>query len=261
MANKVTIKNKKILGIHKTSTKGSVGTKYLKIPSIPTIPLPQINNFVFPNFMNVASTSLNTTIENEFGVKVSTIEHLMGALFGLGIDNALIEIDNEEVPILDGSAKVFIEKIVKAGIEVHYLGYYLSWDPQECYYYAVDNTGFQANPERTEGTYSKYSSIDDKIDPFHYFTTLIKFGLGRCSYDASQEVRNGKITREEAEYLVDKYDMEFPHKYFKEFIQYMGISEDQFWDAVEEHRSPHIWKKCGNDWKLRHTAAKSGEDD
>ena len=152
-------------------------------------------------------------------------------------------------------------EIVKAGIEVHYLGYYLSWDPQECYYYAVDNTGFQANPERTEGTYSKYSSIDDKIDPFHYFTTLIKFGLGRCSYDASQEVRNGKITREEAEYLVDKYDMEFPHKYFKEFIQYMGISEDQFWDAVEEHRSPHIWKKCGIDWKLRHTAAKSGEDD
>ena len=63
------------------------------------------NNMVYPNFMNVTNTSLNTTIENEFGVKVSTIEHLMGALFGLGIDNALIEIDNEEVPILDGSAK------------------------------------------------------------------------------------------------------------------------------------------------------------
>ena len=75
------------------------------------------NNLVYPNFMNVTNTSLNTTIENEFGVKVSTIEHLMGALFGLGIDNALIEINNEEVPILDGSAKVFIEKIISAGIE------------------------------------------------------------------------------------------------------------------------------------------------
>ena len=75
------------------------------------------NNFVYPNFMNVTNTSLNTTVENEFGVKVSTIEHLMGALFGLGIDNALIEIDNEEVPILDGSAKIFIEKIILAGIE------------------------------------------------------------------------------------------------------------------------------------------------
>ena len=76
------------------------------------------NNFVYPNFANVSNTSLNTTIENEFGAKVSTIEHLMGALFGLGIDNALIEIDNEEVPILDGSAKVFIEKIISAGVEV-----------------------------------------------------------------------------------------------------------------------------------------------
>ena len=76
------------------------------------------NNLVYPNFMNVTNTSLNTTIENEFGAKVSTIEHLMGALFGLGIDNALIEIDNEEVPILDGSAKDFIEKIISSGLEV-----------------------------------------------------------------------------------------------------------------------------------------------
>tara|TARA_B100001250_G_C19612476_1_gene705600 strand:- start:167 stop:919 length:753 start_codon:yes stop_codon:yes gene_type:complete len=68
--------------------------------------------------MNVSNTSLNTTIENEFGAKVSTIEHLMGALFGLGVDNALIEIDNQEVPILDGSAKEFIENIIKVGIEV-----------------------------------------------------------------------------------------------------------------------------------------------
>ena len=76
------------------------------------------NNIVLPNFNNVTNTSLNTTISNEFGVKVSTIEHLMGALFGLGIDNALIEIDNEEVPILDGSAKEFIEKILLCGFEV-----------------------------------------------------------------------------------------------------------------------------------------------
>jgi UDP-3-O-[3-hydroxymyristoyl] N-acetylglucosamine deacetylase len=76
------------------------------------------NNLVYPNFANVTNTSLNTTIENEFGVKVSTIEHLMGALFGLGIDNALIEIDNDEVPILDGSAKEFIEKIILSGIKI-----------------------------------------------------------------------------------------------------------------------------------------------
>ena len=76
------------------------------------------NNLVYPNFLNVSNTSLNTTVENEYGVKVSTIEHLMGALFGLGIDNALIEIDNEEVPILDGSAKEFIEKIISCGLQI-----------------------------------------------------------------------------------------------------------------------------------------------
>ena len=76
------------------------------------------NNLIYPNFMNVTNTALNTTISNSNGVKVSTIEHLMGALFGIGIDNALIEIDNEEVPILDGSAKVFIEKILTAGLEL-----------------------------------------------------------------------------------------------------------------------------------------------
>ncbi len=76
------------------------------------------NNLVYPNFMNVTNTSLNTTVENEFGVKVSTIEHLMGALFGLGIDNALIEINNEEVPILDGSARLFIEKLISAKMKI-----------------------------------------------------------------------------------------------------------------------------------------------
>ena len=75
------------------------------------------NNFIYPNFVNVSNTALNTTISNSFGVKVSTIEHLMGALFGIGIDNVLVEIDNEEVPILDGSAKEFIEKILSVGIE------------------------------------------------------------------------------------------------------------------------------------------------
>ena len=75
------------------------------------------NNLIYPNFNNVSNTLLNTTISNEFGIKVSTIEHLMGALYGLGVDNAIVEIDNEEVPILDGSAKEFIEMILHSGFE------------------------------------------------------------------------------------------------------------------------------------------------
>jgi len=142
-----------------------------------------------------------------------------------------------------------------AGVEVHYLGYYLKWDPQECYYYAVENTGFQANPERTEGTYSKYSSIDDRIDMFHYFTTLVKFGIGRATYDAAQEIRNGKITREEGVTLVQKYDQEFPKKYFREFLEYIDTSESEFWASVDRFRSPHLWEKTGSEWRLRHTVS------
>jgi len=138
------------------------------------------------------------------------------------------------------------------GTEVHYLSYYVKWDPQECYYYAAENVGFQANTERTEGSYSKYSSIDDKIDPLHYYTTFIKFGIGRATYDSAQEVRNGKITREEGVALVQRYDHEFPAKYFNEILEYMGITEEQFWEVIDKARSPHLWEKSNGVWKLRY---------
>lgn len=135
-------------------------------------------------------------------------------------------------------------------IEQRYLGYYLKWDPQECYYYAAKNTGFRPNTERTEGSYSKYSSIDDKIDPFHYYLTHIKFGLGRASYDAAQEIRNGKITRDEGINLVKLYDNEFPIKYFNEFLDYIDISKEEFFLTVDKFRSPHLWKKNDSGWQL-----------
>ena len=145
-----------------------------------------------------------------------------------------------------------IEEIENAGIEQQFLGYYVKWDPQECYYFATENTGFKANTERTEGSYSKYSSIDDKIDGFHFFTTMIKFGLGRTSYDAAQEIRNEKITREEGIALVKKYDSEFPKKYFKDFLEYIDIDERKFWEIIDSFRPPHLWEKDSkNNWILR----------
>jgi N-acetyl sugar amidotransferase len=137
------------------------------------------------------------------------------------------------------------------GAEVHYLGYYLKWDPQECYYYAAEHTAFAPNDQRTEGSYSRYSSIDDKIDPLHYYTTLIKFGIGRATYDAAQEIRTGKIAREEGVALVHRYDMEFPARYFPEMLEYMGISEATFWTVIDKARSPHLWKREDREWKLR----------
>lgn len=149
--------------------------------------------------------------------------------------------------------------IIKKGeldVKVHYLGYYLKWDPQECFYYAAENTGFKPNDERTEGSYSKYSSIDDKIDPFHYYTTLIKYGLGRASYDASQEIRNEKITREEGIDLVKKYDLEFPLKYFKDFLEYISIDENQFYKTIDSFRQNSLWTKNKNGWELKYAVWK-----
>jgi len=152
---------------------------------------------------------------------------------------------NPYLPV-DGS------RLKALGTEVHYLGYYLRWDPQECYYYAAEHTGFMPNDQRTEGSYSRYSSIDDKIDPLHYYTTLIKFGIGRATYDAAQEIRTGKITREEGVGLVRRYDTEFPARYFTEALEYMGISETTFWSVIDKARSPHLWKKEDGEWTLRH---------
>ena len=146
-------------------------------------------------------------------------------------------------------------------IEVHYLGYYLKWTPQEVYYYATENTGFSARPFRTQGSYSKYNSIDDKIDDLHYYTTFIKFGIGRATYDASQEIRNKHITREEACSLVKQFDGEFPDRYFKEILDYFEINESFFYQLIDKFRPPHIWKKINNKWLLRHTVNNDGADD
>ncbi|HEY8241703.1 MAG TPA: N-acetyl sugar amidotransferase, partial [Kiritimatiellia bacterium] len=121
---------------------------------------------------------------------------------------------------------------------------------QSCYYYAVEHCGFQASPERTPGTYSKYNSIDDKIDDLHYYTTFIKYGIGRATYDASQEIRNKHLTREEGVALVRRFDGEFPDRYFNEVMEYLGMKADAFHALCDTFRSPHLWAKEGGAWKL-----------
>lgn len=154
------------------------------------------------------------------------------------------------------------DELEKANIQVHYLGYYLRWTPQEVYYYAVENTGFKARPFRTQGTYSKYNSIDDKIDDLHYYTTYIKFGIGRATYDASQEIRNEHLNRDEGVALVKKFDGEFPDRYFNEIMDYLEIDPENFHKLCDKFRSPHLWGKNDNgQWKLRHTVSGGGLND
>jgi N-acetyl sugar amidotransferase len=161
-------------------------------------------------------------------------------------------------------------ELKRVGTEVHYLGYYLKWHPQTCYYYAVEHGGFVASPERTPGTYSKYNSIDDRIDDLHYYTTFIKFGIGRATYDAAQEIRSGDIERPEGVALVRRYDGEFPERFDAEIFRYLSLPETEFPVAsrqfesptmdrayfdrmTDRFRSPHLWMFEGGKWQLRHT--------
>jgi N-acetyl sugar amidotransferase len=151
------------------------------------------------------------------------------------------------------------EVLEKKEIDVRYLGYYLKWTPQEVYYYAVENTGFKARPFRTQGTYSKYNSIDDKIDDLHYYTTYIKFGIGRATYDSSQEIRNHHIVRDEAVALVKRFDGEFPDRYFNEIMEYIGMEPERFHELCDKFRSPHLWDKNDKgEWGLRYNASGTG---
>lgn len=154
-------------------------------------------------------------------------------------------------------------------IDIRYIGYYERWHPQANYYYSAQNSDFKAAPERTAGTYGKYSGIDDKLDDFHYYTTFIKFGIGRATYDSAQEVRNDDLTRQEGIDLIKLYDGEFPSRFAKECFSYMSVDkillpkaasnfiqpeiDRQYFDQLcDSFRSPHLWTKDSTSiWKLR----------
>jgi len=206
--------------------------EYAGVPSAidkPFIPAENFNNLYFKG------TSIDELVD--YGIKNKKY-------FDKDINKS--DLDFYKPPLLDD--------LKKAGIKgKHFFGYYKKWTPQDNYFYAAEHTGFEPNPERTEGTYSKYASIDDKLDGLHYYMKYIKFGFARATDDASHEVRDGHITRDEAISLVKRFDGEFPEKYFNDFLDYLDISNAEFWDVVDSWRPPHLWKKESNQWKLKTT--------
>lgn len=175
-------------------------------------------------------------------------------LINIGLENKIIDKkDIQDNPLLyfDFPSK----KLMKSqNTQVHWFSYYKYWDPQENYYYATENTGFKPNDERTESTYSKYASIDDETDGVHYFLSLIKFGLGRCTSDAAHEIRDGHLTREEGVSLVKKFDTEIPKKSIKFFLDYIDKDEDYFWEVINNFRKQNsdIWSYDKTEWKLKY---------
>jgi len=157
-------------------------------------------------------------------------------------------------PFLDVYRMPDIDDLEKLGLEMHWFAYYHPWIPQENFYYAAEHTGFQPNPlGRTEGTYSKYAQLDDLTDSFLYYMMFIKYGFGRATSDAAHEIRDGHLDRDEAIALVRRYDGEFPAKTFKVFLDYISLSEDEFYTIVDGYRMPHIWEKNSGEWRLKKT--------
>jgi N-acetyl sugar amidotransferase len=130
-------------------------------------------------------------------------------------------------------------------VQFHWYGYYKKWHPQENYYVATENTGFEANPERSDGTYSKYASLDDKLDGLHYWFGWLKFGIGRCTSDAAHEIRDGDLERGEGIDLVRKYDGEFPSRHFQECLDYLSLDEEHF------KRIANRFNTSGVDWEQK----------
>jgi N-acetyl sugar amidotransferase len=146
------------------------------------------------------------------------------------------------------------EEILESGCEMHWYSYYHKWVPEENYYYTVNHTGLQPNPEgRSEGTYTKYISLDDKIDGFHWYMGYIKFGMGRASRDAQTDIRRHHITRDEGVALTRRYDGEFPGRHFQWFLDYIGVSEEYFWEVCNFYRAnSNVWDNVDGQWKLIH---------
>ena len=139
----------------------------------------------------------------------------------------------------------------------------------------MEHGAFEPSPERTPGTYSKYNSIDDRIDDLHYFTTGIKFGIGRATYDAAQEIRSDDITMAEGDALVQRFDHEFPERFASELLNYLSLPEADFPVAskmfespiidreyfrlvTDRFRSPHLWMHINGGWQLRHPLRREG---
>jgi len=202
-----------------------------------------------------AHNTLEENLSPHMNKKHYTISNIDEDLFfgGVAVDDLL------EYNITKNDVKIYIPELIdditKAGIEVHYMSFYKNWSPQDNYYYAKKHSNFISNLDgRSEGTYTKFSSLDDKIDGQHYYTMYIKFGQGRTMNDACRDIRDNFIDKNEALLLMKKYDGEFPKKYFKEFLEYIDITEEKYWSIIDKARSPHLWEKKVDKWYLKKTA-------
>ena len=149
-----------------------------------------------------------------------------------------------------------LDAVQSLGVKALYFAYFFRWSMFENYEYIKDKIDFRLAPQgRTDGTFTNFDSLDDKIDDVYYYMQYIKFGFGRATRDASRLIHNNHMTREEAVLLAKKYDGEFPGTHYKDVLDYLSMSSDEFAQIVDLHRNREIWRMAGNEWQLRHPIA------
>lgn len=192
------------------------------------------------------------------GIEEWEYEYFKGAsvdaLVEIGLERGLFKKDEILENTLQWYRPPHPDLIKKSGAEMHWYSYYNKWTPQENYYYCFKHTGFKPNPEgRSEGTYTMYVSLDDKLDGFHWYLSYIKFGMGRCSRDVQTDIRRHHITRQEGVALVRRYDGEFPRKHYEWFKNYLDIDDDFFWHVMDRYREKsNVWEKENGKWILKY---------
>ncbi len=201
---------------------------------------------------NTKGVSLNNKISNQKGYEIDPLQGKKFEDVYLG-GKKVQEYLEEGIKLSDLKSYCPLEpeELKKKNIQIYWLGYFLRWIPQENYYFAVEKTDFSANPERTEGTFQKYASMDDKTDGFFYYTRYIKFGVGRSMLDSAQEIRNGHINKDEGKALIKKFDGEYPSKYEDEFYDYISMNKNEFLELTDKFRPKHLWVKGSNRWELK----------
>lgn len=174
------------------------------------------------------------------------LEHQIGDDPGNWTDEEIGERDL--APYLYPEAAV----IERVGVRAMYFAYFFRWSMLENYRYIKKVMPFATAPKgRTDGTFTDFDSLDDKIDNLYYYLQFIKFGFGRATRDACRMIQNGQMSRAEGLELARKYDDEFPETHFQDNIDYLGVTATEFAEMVDQHRNQEIWKREGNQWKLR----------
>jgi len=197
--------------------------------------------------------------ESEYGGRVLSEEHKKMRDFTEVIEHQIGDDPrnwaDDEISVQDLNPYIYpdTEAVDEAGATAFYFSYFFKWSMLENYNYIKSKYDFRTCAKgRTDGTFTNFDSLDDKMDNLYYHMQFIKFGFGRAVRDACRMIQNDQMSRERALALARKYDDEFPYEYFDEVLDYLDLSEDRFHEIVDMHRNPEVWEEDGGDWKLRY---------